>query len=48
MKRIVRNFLVDEAGQELTEYALLMVFVALGSFVLGRCWASYRHLGHLQ
>ena len=34
MKQIVMNFLVDESGQDLIEYTLLMAFVALASAAL--------------
>ena len=31
MARILRRFLIDDRGQDLTEYALLLVFVVLAS-----------------
>ena len=34
MKQIVTNFLVEEQGQDLIEYTLLMAFVALASAAL--------------
>ncbi len=34
MKQLIRSFLVDESGQDLIEYTLLMAFVALASAAL--------------
>jgi Flp pilus assembly pilin Flp len=34
MKRYLLNFLVQEQGQDLIEYTLLLAFVALGSAAL--------------
>lgn len=34
MMRIFRNFLIDDRGQDLIEYTLLMAFVALASAAL--------------
>jgi Flp pilus assembly pilin Flp len=34
MKHMLRSFLVDENGQDLIEYTLLMAFVALASATL--------------
>ena len=34
MKQIVTNFFVEEQGQDLIEYTLLMAFVALASAAL--------------
>jgi Flp pilus assembly pilin Flp len=34
MKPLLRAFLVDESGQDLIEYTLLMAFVALASAAL--------------
>jgi len=34
MKRYLLNFLVEEQGQDLIEYTLLLAFVALGSAAL--------------
>jgi Flp pilus assembly pilin Flp len=34
MKHLLRAFLVDESGQDLIEYTLLMAFVALASAAL--------------
>lgn len=34
MKRYILNFLVEEQGQDLIEYTLLMAFVALASAAL--------------
>lgn len=31
MKRLLKNFLVEESGQDLIEYTLLMAFIALAS-----------------
>jgi len=34
MKQIILDFLIDESGQDLIEYTLLMAFVALASAAL--------------
>ncbi|HEV3330553.1 MAG TPA: hypothetical protein VG096_06215 [Bryobacteraceae bacterium] len=47
MKRVLRNFLADENGQDLIEYSLLMAFVALASYGLGGFWAVHQHLRHI-
>lgn len=31
MKKFIKNFLVEESGQDLIEYTLLMAFIALAS-----------------
>ena len=31
MKKVIKNFLAEESGQDLIEYTLLMAFIALAS-----------------